>query len=205
MTPLDEDPQPPDAAHTPKVNAAQQWAEARSAFQAFGALPPDQRPRHAGLLLQPMAAWILEGIQQASRRYYLLVPGEAAFARLFAQLTSLEQLPDQSEDFLAWIETRLLRDLGALIQEAQHAPGSASEPPPALIERFNRLPFRWRALLYLFLVERQSLPDLAQQLQLPQLAAARAVRRAWHKVAGPDPPPSLPSAWQRPDALPEDP
>lgn len=200
MSPLDEEPQSQDAARPLRTGSERQWAEARQAFQAFRALAPEQRPRHTGLLLQHLSAWLLEGIRQFARRYYLLVPTAAALARLFAHSTQLERFPASAEDFLLWTESHLLCHLDDLVREQMQAPDRPSEPPGAFLQSFNRLPFQERALLYLFLVEGESVQALAQRLQMSPLAATAAIARLWSKTAASVPHLELPARWQRPDA-----
>lgn len=175
------------------------WQAARSAFVAFWTLPAAERLAGVGRLLEQLAPWIERAIRDVSRRYFLLVPHRELIPRLFVQILQRDALPDTPEAFLLWGEAAVLSSLGEAGTARPAACASAGGAPAPAWRRFNALPFRQRALLYLYLVEKKGLADVAEEAGVTVAATAAALARAWCELTGPDAAHSLPEGWLPPE------
>jgi len=173
------------------------WRTVLRAFRTFRTVPIERRFHHLGLLFEHLAPWIERGIRTAALRHFLLLPQEMVLARLFARAVRREELPDAPEAFLFWVESQILDALADPRDELGTVNGVAGEPGAELQRRFNALPYRDRALLYLYMVEGFSHDQVAETFALPLPEVGCALRRIWRQLraAGPL---SLPRGWQLP-------
>lgn len=177
----------------------QEWETTLHVFRSFQTVDPPQRLHHLGLLFEHLAPWIERGIRNVALRYFLLLPTELALARLFAMAARRAELPRTHEAFLLWVEASVLHDITDPSDALGATNGAVGEPSARLQQRFNQLPFPERALLYLFMVEKNSLNAVAVQAGLSPRDAATALNRLWRKLAGDDPSVQLPLGWQAPE------
>lgn len=160
---------------------ARAWEAARAAFHRHAELAPAERSRHVGRLLEVLAPWIQEAVRAVERRYFLLVPEQSALRRLFWPLVEQDALHDTPASFHLWVESRVLRELGAFITAL---PGSGEEAAASLAQRFNVLSFRERALLWWWLVEGQDPAAVAAGAGLEPTEAEARLRDLWRRVSG---------------------
>ncbi|TAH37026.1 MAG: hypothetical protein EYC70_08570 [Planctomycetota bacterium] len=198
MGPLKDRDQPSDPAEQRQRALVQEWEATLGVFRTFQTVAVHQRFQHLGLLFEHLAPWIERGIQGIALRYFILLPKELALARLFAKAARKEELPRTYEAFLLWVEGSILHDVTHPTDEIGATNCALGEPSPALQQRFNRLPFPERALLYLFMVERNSLAAVAERAGLSSQACAAALNRIWRKIAGEDASIRLPLGWRAP-------
>lgn len=176
-----------------------EWETTLRVFRAFQTVAPQQRFHHLGLVFEHLSPWIERGIRGVIFRYFILLPTELALARLFAKAVRKEELPHAYETFLLWVEASVLQDIAELSDQIGATNCAVGEPSAQLQQRFNKLPFQDRALLYLYMVEKQSLNEVASQAGLTTKSAAAALNRIWRAIAGDDQSVKLPLGWQAPD------
>lgn len=184
-------------ASTPTL--VREWLLTRRAFEAFQHLPPGDRPTHLGKLFERLSPWIQRGVRVATMRHFLVLPEEMLLARLFALAARRDDLHGSHEAFGLWIESRILRDLADPEDQLGVVHGASGEPSPELQQRFNGLPVSERALLYLYLVEKRNLPQVARITGISRREIEGALRRAWCKLTRGIPELKLPRGWRAPE------
>lgn len=177
------------------------WNVVLRAFRTFRTVPVERRFHHLGLLFEHLAPWIERGIRVAALRHFLLLPQEMVLARLFARAVRREELPASPEAFLFWVESQILEALADPRDELGAVNGAAGEPSAALQQRFNALPYRDRALLYLYMVEGFSHDQVAETFALPLPEVGCALRRIWRQIQA-EGPLALPRGWRLPGEAP---
>ena len=179
---------------------ADDWLATCQQYQAFLEVPPRQRFHYLGKLFELLCPWIEKAIQGVTIRHFLLLPKEMVIARMFAKSCRRESLPKSHLIFQIWIESIILRDVANPCNELGATSGASGEPSAQLQQRFNRLPIEDRALLYLYMVERCSVEEVASYTGIPQGSAAENLVRIWARVQGGAPALQLPRGWRAPQA-----
>ncbi|HEX9794158.1 MAG TPA: hypothetical protein VGC54_09275 [Planctomycetota bacterium] len=177
----------------------QEWQAALAVFRAFRSVPPARRFHHLGLVFESLSHWIERAIRTVALRHFLLLPSEMVLARIFAKAARRRELHPGHEAFALWVESLILRDLADPTDELGAVNGAAGEPSARLQLHFNGLPYRERALLYLYMVERYSLREVADRTGMPAAEAAAQLNRVWDRIAHDDPGVQLPLGWRAPD------
>ncbi len=177
------------------------WAQTRAAFREFLSVEPEQRCFHLGRLFEQLAPWIERGVQTTSLRHFLVFPNETALARVFAKVTRRESLQRTYSSFLAWTESRVLRDLTDASKPLAISSGGSGEPSASLRVAFNQLPLEQRTPLFLYMVERFSAVEVAQQTGLTLAEAKDLLLDTWDSFETEALASGLPEGWQNPEEL----
>ena len=177
------------------------WKNTRRVFKAFQSSPSNSRFHNLGVLFESLTAWIERGIRLTVVRHFLVLPTEMLIARLFALTTHREELHDSYEAYLMWVESIILRDLADPSDSLGVVHGASGEPSAELQQRFNELPMSDRALLYLYMVEKNSLSEVAKRTKIPNKEVARKIERVWRIVSAGNPELELPIGWHSPKQL----
>ena len=186
-------------APTSTPTLVREWLLTKRAFQAFHSLPADERFRHLGKLFERLAPWIERGIRVATIRHFLVLPQEMVLARVFAKAAKRDALHDSHQSFGLWIESQILRDLADPVDQLGAVNGAAGEPSAELQQRFNDLPVADRALLFLYLGEGRSRPQVARATGMAGAEVDASLRRTWRRLTSGLPELRLPQGWKEPD------
>ncbi len=178
----------------------QEWQATFDAYQDFLQVPPKQRFRHLGQLFKLLCPWMERAVRSVTLRHFILVPTEMAIARLFARVCRRENLPRSQAIFQIWAESSILRDVANPQGALGACSGAAGEPSARLQQRFNRLPYADRALLYLYMVERCSVGEVSNYTGIPHAYACENLGRIWTQVREGLAERDLPSGWRTPEA-----
>jgi len=181
----------------------EEWSETSTAYQAFLHVPPRERFQHLGALFEHLCPWIERAIRAVTIRHFILLPTEMAVARLFAKTCRRENLPKSHVIYQIWVESSILRDVANPKDELGATNGAAGEPSAHLQQRFNRLPYADRALLYLYMVERCSVREVSGYTGIPQAYAMENLGRIWAEVQDGLSEHDLPGGWKAPVLDPE--
>ncbi|MBC8327794.1 MAG: hypothetical protein H8E31_03515 [Planctomycetes bacterium] len=184
-------------ATTPTL--VKEWLLTKRVFQAFLTLPAEERFQHLGKLFERLAPWIERGIRVAVIRHFLVLPQEMLLARIFAKAAKREALHDSHQAFGLWIESQILRDLADPVDQLGVVNGASGEPTAELQRRFNGLPMADRALLYLYLVEKRSQPQVARATGIPRPEIDATLQSAWRQLTRGLDELKLPRGWRKPD------
>lgn len=176
----------------------EEWEETYLAYQAFLEVPPRKRFEHLGALFEHLCPWMERAIRGVTIRHFILLPTEMAIARLFAKSCRRESLPQSHVIFQIWLESLILRDVANPKDELGATNGASGEPNALLQQRFNRLPYPDRALLYLYMVERCSVREVSGYTGIPQAYAVENLGRIWSKVHEGMAMEDLPRGWRPP-------
>ena len=190
----------PSLSHSPR-GLSLDWAQTRAAFRGFLSVEPEQRCYHLGRLFEQLAPWIERGVQTTALRHFLVFPNETALARVFAKVTRRESLQRTYSSFLAWTESRVLSDLIDSSKPLAVSPGGSGEPSAPLRLAINQLPLEQRTPLFLYMVERFSAVEVAQQTGLTLAEAKNLLLRTWASFETEALAAGLPDGWQNPEEL----
>jgi hypothetical protein len=156
-----------------------QWTELCNYFSLAQGQKPSERLKLFGELFERIQPWLEGSIKEVSRTNYYLVSTETIVTLLFVLLLKRNQLPPSNPVFKLWVESLALSKANKLIEEGACLQGSPGEASIALQQKFNRLNKRHRAMFYLYIVEKGSLPEVSRAIgltnddvrcQLPMLA-----------------------------------
>lgn len=175
------------------------WGKTYQAYQDFLNVPERHRAQNLGSLFEALYPWIERGVRSLTVRHFILLPMEMAVARLFAKTCRRENLPKSHLIYQIWVESSLLRDVADPQDELGSTNGAAGEPSARLQQRFNRLPYADRALLYLYMVERCSVREVSGYTGIPQAYAVENLGRIWSQVQDGLEDWDLPRGWQAPE------
>jgi len=176
----------------------EEWSATSEAYQAFLSVPGRKRFKHLGALFEHLCPWIERAIRGVTMRHFILLPTEMAVARLFAKTCRRENLPQSHLIYQIWVESSILRDVANPTDELGATNGAAGEPGARLQQRFNRLPYADRALLYLYMVERCSVREVSGYTGIPQAYAMQNLGRIWELVRVGLSQQDLPRGWKPP-------
>lgn len=176
----------------------EEWSVTSEAYRAFLSVPARQRFQHLGALFEKLCPWIERAIRGVTMRHFILLPTEMAVARLFAKTCRRENLPKSHVIYQIWVESSILRDVANPKDELGATNGAAGEPGARLQQRFNRLPYADRALLYLYMVERCSVREVSGYTGIPQAYAMEHLGRIWTQVQEGLGEHDLPGGWKAP-------
>ncbi len=177
-----------------------EWREVLGTFRDYQVSPPEQRVQLLGSLFQKCTPWIERGVRSTALRHFLLLPTEMLVARLFARVAHKDQLPDGHAAFLMWVEGSILTDLADPSDELGVCNGAPGEPPAALQEQFNSLPYTDRALFYLYMIEDFDESTLAYKTGISKPKLSQLLTQVWRhleKEAGSE---QMPSQWRPPSS-----
>lgn len=176
----------------------EEWCTTSEAYQAFLNVPTRERFQHLGVLFEQLCPWIERAIRGVTIRHFIILPTEMAVARLFAKTCRRENLPKSHVLYQIWVESSILRDVANPKDELGATNGAAGEPGARLQQRFNRLPYADRALLYLYMVERCSVREVSGYTGIPQAYAMENLGRIWAQVEEGLEDYDLPNGWKTP-------
>ncbi|MFK5955724.1 MAG: hypothetical protein QM477_04670 [Planctomycetota bacterium] len=176
----------------------EEWSATFKAYQTYLNVPARQRFEHLGALFEHLCPWIERAIAGVTMRHFILLPTEMAVARLFAKTCRRENLPQSHVIYQIWVESSILRDVADPGDELGATNGAAGEPGARLQQRFNRLPYADRALLYLYMVERCSVREVSGYTGIPQAYAMENLGRIWEQVQGGLSEQDFPTGWKAP-------
>lgn len=177
---------------------ADEWQMACRHYQAFLDVPSRKRFHYLGKLFEHLCPWIEKAIRGVTMRHFILLPTEMVLARMFAKACKRESLPKSHVIFQIWIESIILRDVANPKNELGAINGASGEPSALLQKRFNRLCLQDRALLYLYMVEGCSVPEVSSYTGIPQITAVENLSRIWSEVQGSEAALELPRGWRAP-------
>ncbi len=177
---------------------SEEWRELLGTHRDFQVSPPEKRIKLLGELFEQCSPWLERGIRSTAMRHFLLLPTEMLVARLFARIAHRSDLPEAHAAFLMWIEGQILTDLADPSDELGVCNGAPGEPPAALQEKFNNLPYSDRALFYLYMMEDFDASALAQKTGMTQPKLGHLLKQIWRHLESEVAPEHLPSQWNPP-------
>lgn len=186
-------------ANEKQKQQAAKWLLVKSVFTTFQTAPSDKRFHHLGVLFEHLSPFIEQGIRVAMLRHFLLLPSEMVLARVFAKSARRREMHHTHQAYYIWIEAMILHDLSDPQDELGVVNGAQGEPSAELQQKFNQLPYQDRALLYLYMVEKNSLADVAEQTDIPIAEVAAALHRIWRTILSSDRKVQVPLGWKIPD------
>lgn len=174
------------------------WDFTLRAFEAYRELPPHKRYRALPKLFEKICPWIERGIQASVLNHFILVQTETVVASLYGQVSQREALPRSHILFQHWVESYVGRVAAKGVEACSVTPSTPGEPSAAFCDRFNRMPYQQRMMLYMYMVERCTITEICECTGTPYPEVLRAVPRLWHALKSPDKKSETPSTWKYP-------
>ncbi len=176
-----------------------EWAETRNTYRSWRNAIPAQRVKRLGRVFEAIEPWLARGIRTTMLRHFLVLPHEMLIARLFAKAVRRERISPSHTAFLMWVESYILEGLADPTDALGVSVSAANEPHPELQFHFNALPPVDRGLLYLYMIERYSLPEVARYVGAPTEEIGNCILDLWSKLEKKVSHVPMPRDWRLPD------
>ena len=174
------------------------WDYTLRAFEAYRELPPHKRYRALTKLFEKVCPWIERGIQAATLNHFVLVQTESVIASLYAQAAQREALPRSHMLFQHWVESYAVRIAGQGLAANSVTRQTPGEPSAEFCDRFNRLHYHERAIMYMYMVEKCTITEVCDNGGFPYPTVLRAVPQIWATLKGQDKVVAIPRDWKIP-------
>jgi|GEM_PF-1121904 DNA-directed RNA polymerase specialized sigma24 family protein len=190
----------PTKAESRQQRLSDEWAEMRKTYLSFTRSIPKQRVERLGLVFETIEPWLSRGIRTTMLRHFLVLPHEMLIARLFAKAVRRERIAPSHTSFLMWVESYILEGLADPSDALGVSVSAANEPHPELQYHFNKLAPVDRGLLYLYMIEQYSLPEVAKYVGAPAEEIGNHLLDLWSKLEKKIANVPLPRDWRLPNS-----